>query len=277
MAHAIKYELQGIPDWQVSSDRRLKVTMLLAAVLVAAGLSVLRMPTAGVPAPLLELVVRMIERVAESPADVDAQAESKPDTENVFAPVPIEEAQAEAAAETPPSQPQSRSQTQVVPTAATAAVPQRYRPVADAAELALPIEIRIVEDWREFGAEIVREFIASLQPPPTVNPVFDEKRRVAAVKFRPSAAPTILEPWDKVEKDQIGRSILQLGGGCFRVIDDPSAVYRDVFETYTQFVVQCTIAFGRPRAKELPWVDEIRQRYAYLRKREQQRRDPNAF
>lgn len=265
MAHAIKYELQGIPDWQVSSDRRLKVTMLLAAVLVAAVLSMLRMPTAGEPAPLVELVVRLIERVAES------QAESKPDTDGPSVPVPIEEVQAEAPAETPTSE----SQPETAATADTGSL--RARPVPDAAELSLPLEIRIVEDWREFGAEIVKEFVASLQPPPTVNPVFDEKRRVAAIKFRPSAAPAKLQPWDKVEKDQIGRTILQLGGGCFRVMDDPSAVYRDVFETYTQFVVQCTIAFGRPKTKELPWVDEIRQRYAYLRKREQQRRDANAF
>ncbi|MFT5500401.1 MAG: hypothetical protein ACI88G_000530 [Woeseiaceae bacterium] len=258
MAHAIKYELQGIPDWQVSSDRRLKVTMLLAAVLVTAVLSLFRMPTAGEPAPLVELVVRMIEQVAESPAAVDVQAESEPDTESVSAPVPIEEAQAP-------------------PTAPADAGLLRFRPVPDAAELSLPIEIRIVEDWREFGRKIVQEFVARLQPPPTVNPVFDEKRRVAAVKFRPSEAPARLEPWDKVEKDQIGRTILQLSNGCFQVIDDPSAVYRDVFETYTQFVVQCTIGFGKRKGQELPWVDEIRQRYAYLRRREQQRRDPTAF
>jgi hypothetical protein len=70
---------------------------------------------------------------------------------------------------------------------------------------------------------------------------------------------------------------LNLGGGCFQVLDDPSAVYRDIFETYTQFVVQCTIAFGKGKGQELPWVGEVRARFAYLRLREQQRRDPYAF
>jgi hypothetical protein len=123
----------------------------------------------------------------------------------------------------------------------------------------------------------VQAFVANLPEPFTVNPVFDEKRRQASIKFRPSVAAARRGPWDDVEKDQIGRTILNLGGGCFQVLDDPSAVYREIFETYTQFVVQCTIAFSKRKGRELPWVGEIRSRFAYLRLREHQRRDPYAF
>ncbi len=284
MAYAIPPDLQGIPAWQASSHRRLKVAMLLAALFVAAGLSVLRMPVADQPIPLAELIVRLIERAADSVAEPEAQAEQKaeaiaesqpaPETQADRQPTPIplpdtqnvqpSEIDPAPLPETAPGQP-----AEVNP------VPKRV--ISSEAELFPPIEIQIVEDWREFGTEVVKEFIANLPKPFTVNPIFDEKRRVAAIKFRPSNAPVKHEPWDDVEKDQIGRTILNLGGGCFRVLDDPSAVYRDVFETYTQFVVQCTLAFGKPKGRELPWVEEIRAKYPYLRLREEQKRDPNAF
>jgi hypothetical protein len=250
MAYAATYYFKGVPDWQADVIYRFRVSLLLAAVLVLAGLSVLKIPLAGDPLPITELVVRLIERVAERTALPDSAAE-----------------QAVPAAPQPDVRPAE-------PAAAGAA---KGRPVPDAAELELPVEVQIVDDWHEFGSGVVREFIANQRAPYSVNPVFDEKRRLAASKFRPSAAPAKRGPWDDVEQDQIGRTILNLGGGCFRVLDDPSAVYRDIFETYTQFVVQCTIAFGRRRGTELPWVNEIRSRYAYLRLREEQRTDPYAF
>ena len=139
------------------------------------------------------------------------------------------------------------------------------------------IELQVVENWRDFGSKIVREFIANLPKVFTVNPLFDEKRRLAAIKFRPSNAPLKREPWDDVEKDQIGRSILSLGDSCFQVLEDPSAVNRDIFETYTQYAVYCTLSFSKKKGVELPWVSEIRAKYPYLREREAQKRDPNAF
>lgn len=255
MAFAIPHELHGTPGWQLDSDRRLRVSMLLAAIIVVALLSALRFPVAGSPLPLTEIVVRLIERATEAVAEqtvVEDQEEETP-------PVTGEQE--------PASTPAAPAEVSPVPLEATDRV----------AGLFPPFEIQIIEDWHEFGAEVIREFVANLHKPVSVNPVFDEKRRQAAIRFRPSAAPVELHPWDKVEKDQIGRTILQLGGGCSRVLDDPSAVYRDIFETYTQYIVECAITFGKRKPQELPWVADVRARYAYLRRWEEQKRDPNAF
>lgn len=230
--------------------------MLFAAMIVAALLSVLRIPVTGEPLPLTEIVVRLIERATEAVVEQTVVEEQ--------------------AAETPPLTEDEETIPPLEPdTAEINPVPREA--VDRDSELLPPLDIQVIEDWREFGTEVIREFIANLHRPVSVNPVFDEKRRQAAIKFRPSEAPVELHPWDKVEKDQIGRTILQLGGGCSRVLDDPSAVYRDIFETYTQYIVECAITFGKRKPKELPWVADVRARYAYLRRWEAQKRDPNAF
>jgi hypothetical protein len=200
--------------------------------------------------PLTALVVRLIERAAEAVA-----------TEPV-----ADEAPATAAEPAPPADTDK---------VGTGPVPREA--IDRPHEFTLPNAPVEVDDWHEFGTAVVRDFVANLSPDYTVNPPFDEKRRTAAEKFRPSQAPAPVYPWDRVEKDQIGRTILDLGGGCFRVLDDPSAVYRDIFETFTQYVVECTISFGKRRPRELPWVADVRARYAYLRRREAQKRDPFAF
>lgn len=282
MAYAIPPDLQGAPLWQVESDRRLRIAMLLAALLVAGVLSVFRMPSAGEPLPLVELVVRLIERATEATPDDIAGTDLERQSE--LQPTPLVEAESEASisqtteaqtADDPPAEPgQPADQLQVQP-ADIVPVPLE---AIDREDALFPVtELQDVEDWREFGTEVVQEFIANLPRPFTVNPVMDEKRRIARIKFRPSAAPVRVEPWDRVEKDQVGRTILDLGGGCFRVLDDPSAVYRDVFETFTQFVTMCTFQFGKRKPRELPWVKEIRAKYPYLQRRESDRRDPDAF
>ena len=119
-------------------------------------------------------------------------------------------------------------------------------------------------DWQKIGVEVVREIVESEAKTITVNPVFDEKRAVAAVRFRPSEAPEKKEIWDNVEKDYLGRTILR-DGDCYRVLDDPSAVYRDVFENFTQFMTFCE--GGGSGGVELPWVAEVREQHAYLQRR----------
>ena len=92
----------------------------------------------------------------------------------------------------------------------------------------------------------------------SLNPQLDEKRRAAAVRFRPSRAPEKKEIWDNVEKDQFGRTLLW-HENCYRVLDDPSAVNRDIYEMFTQYMVFCI------NAKEWPIeFDRIDERYAYL-------------
>lgn len=282
MSYAIPPDLQGAPLWQVESDRRLRFAMLLAVLIVAAVLSLFRLPSAGEPLPLVELVVRLIERATETTAE--NVAETDIERQSAIQPVPSDEidtearsaqaTEAEAAVDAAGEPAQPADQARVQP---TEIVPIPLEAI-DREDTLFPVaEVQVVEDWREFGTEVVQEFIANLPKPFTVNPVMDEKRRIARIKFRPSEAPVTVEPWDRVEKDQIGRTILDLGGGCFRVLDDPSAVYRDVFETFTQFVTMCTFQFGKAKPRELPWVKEIRAKYPYLQRRESDKRNPDAF
>ncbi len=119
-------------------------------------------------------------------------------------------------------------------------------------------------DWQTIGEEVVKEIVESKAKTISVNPVFDEKRAVAAVKFRPSEAPEKKEIWDNVEKDYLGRTIL-VSGDCYRVIDDPSAVFRDIFENFTQYMTFCNVP--NSGGVELPWVTDVRANHAYLQRR----------
>jgi hypothetical protein len=113
-------------------------------------------------------------------------------------------------------------------------------------------------DWHAAIPEAVE---AASQPAPTysVNPGFDEKRRVAAEKFRPSAAPVERKIWENVEKDQLGRTVL-VSGNCLTVLDDPNVGSRDAFLTFGQFMTTC--AFYKKPPQELPFVKEIQARRA---------------
>ena len=117
-------------------------------------------------------------------------------------------------------------------------------------------------DWYAEMDQVVEAVVAEGQRAWSVNPVFDEKRRQAAVKFPASSAPVRKPIWENVETDQLGRKIL-VHGNCHRVIDDPSAVNYEIFRTFTQYFVFCS--HSEPPPKDLPWVEEVRERYAYLR------------
>ena len=264
MTTADSFYFSGVPDWQAGSGRRLNIAMLIASILIVTALSVIRIPVAGELISLPELVVQLIEKSAKSAVEPEQQVASDLRVEFF------------AATKTEPL-PDVRSDTQpdteiLVPIRITVA----RRSVATSTDIATVAEAAVVDNWHEFGTEIVKEIIANPPKQYTVNPPFDEKRRVAAIKFRPSEAPVKREIWDNVEKDQLGRTILR-DGNRFRILDDPSGVNRDIFETFEQYMVFFTIPFAKAPPKELPWVNEIREQYAYLRLREEQRRDPDAF
>lgn len=116
-------------------------------------------------------------------------------------------------------------------------------------------------DWQQ---QIVRAAAATpdfAAGAPSVNPGFDTRRRAARQQFRGTRATPPRPIWENVERDQLGRTIL-VSGDCWRVVDDPSAVNAEVFREFQQYIVQCRQTIETPR--ELPWVDEIRQRYDYL-------------
>lgn len=253
-----------IPDWQVGSGRRLNIAMLVASILIVAALSLIRIQSGGEPVPISELVVQLIQEATEPSTEPEQRVVSEALKETTV--VPENERPPDVRADTQPG-PDVIQLIQVEAARRSFARTSETSPAADTPE---------VDDWHEFGAEIVREIITNPQKKYAVNPPFDEKRRIAAIKFRPSEAPVKREIWDNVEKDQLGRSILR-DGNFFRILDDPSAVNRDIFETFEQHMIFFSGFFGKAPAKELPWVNEVREQYAYLRLREDQRRDADAF
>ena len=264
MTTADPHYVLAVPDWQTGSGRRLNIAMLIASILIVAALSAFRFQVAGEPVPLAELIVQLIERTTESATDSEQEVVSEALLETNVAPEaePLQDVRAETQSDPDIIQPN-----QVKAGRRSFTRTSEIAPVADTPE---------VDDWYKHGTEIVREIIANPQKHYTVNPPFDEKRRIAAIKFRPSEAPVKREIWDNVEKDQLGRTILR-AGNFFRILDDPSAVNRDIFETFEQHMIFFSGSFAKAPPKELPWVNEVREQYAYLRLREEQRRDADAF
>ena len=118
-------------------------------------------------------------------------------------------------------------------------------------------------DWRasleRASAEIVRRYSEI----PTLHPEFEELRRVAAERY---AEPRTGKPppiWENVERDIYGRTLLNLGGGCYKVLDDTNVGNRYAFETFEKYMTFCYLAKA-PRQK-FPWIETIVERHAYLR------------
>lgn len=115
-------------------------------------------------------------------------------------------------------------------------------------------------DWYAVLQEAVRS--DKLYETRTMHPEFDEQRRIARLRFRKSEAPVEKPIWENVEKDQTGRTILR-AGDCYRVLDDPRVTNRWAQETFGQYMIYCD--GGKSGPKELPFVEKIVERYAYLR------------
>ena len=114
-------------------------------------------------------------------------------------------------------------------------------------------------DWHTHVSEAIAYALDNAEKTYSVNPAFDEKRRQAAVQFAPSKAEIPTPIWENVGNDTLGRLVLW-SGDCYRVIDDPNAGSREAFETFGQYIVTCMNWKDPP--KELPWVNEIRNRRA---------------
>ena len=220
--------------WQGSPRRRLAVGMFVATLLLVGALSMLRYPVVETSLDLEDLLVEIIEVEAEKPEEVAKFTPPEPMPEALPPPELVEPLQE------PQTEPEQES-------------------VAEDIDDPDPWT-----DWQAVGTEVVQEVVESESKTVSVNPVFDEKRRIAAIKFRPSRAPGKKYIWDNVEKDYLGRTLLW-HGDCYRVLDDPSAVYRDVFENFTQYMTTCLLASKKGR--ELPWVAEVREQHAYLQRR----------
>ncbi len=114
-------------------------------------------------------------------------------------------------------------------------------------------------DWAAIGDQFVEDSVAEQTTQYSINPAQDEKRQIAAEKFRPSAAPVKKPIWENVEKDVMGRTLLRYKN-CYRVIDDPRVTNRWAFETFEQYITFCS-GSGEEYLIE---IDEIESRYAYL-------------
>jgi hypothetical protein len=213
-------------DWQAGADSRLRVSMLLATLLVAGVLSLVRLQPPGQFAPILELVVDIVSR----DTDFERERWAAPLPQPVEAPIPDR-----VIIEAP----------EITPTNADRAAPT---------------------DWGALRDEAIREVLdaAERERRYSVNPAFQNARREAAIRFRASVAPGERRIWDNVEKDQLGRTILR-DGNCWRVLDDPNVTSRWAFENFDRYIVYCDFVFGNANGKELPWVEIIRERYPYLR------------
>jgi hypothetical protein len=237
--HAISQFAGDFPDWQAGAEQRLRLSMVLAALILAGILSLVRLPPAANIGPLLELVVELTR-----PAPLE-----EPEPE-VLPPPPLPEIVEE---QTPPS---TVPETMPEPASETPAVEEQA--TGEGAAI----------DWEVERDEAIKIVLDALEKEASysVNPPFERARREASVRFRASLAPEAVNAWDQVETDQIGRTILRLGdGNCFQVLDDPSVVNRWAFETFDSNMVYCEFFFGGKKGKELPWVEIIRERYPYLR------------
>lgn len=215
--------------------------MLVATVIVALLLNILRLPEIRIIDPLLELIVH-IAQIDELPV----QAVPAPEV----APVPVEAN--ERVVDETRLPPESASE---VGERSEASGPESVTQTVIAKQ---PI------DWETEKAKAVKNAVDEMEESYSVNPGFDEQRDEAAVKFRPSEAPVKREIWENVEKDELGRTLLRKGD-CFRVLDDPSAVNQWAFNNFDQYITYCT--YRKYVGKDLEWVKEIHQRFAYLRNR----------
>lgn len=231
--HALPPYANNFQDWQAGAENRLRISMLLAAMLLAAILSLVQLPSPRQFAPLLELVVDIVR--TQPAAEIEREPQIAPPTP---LPRPIE-------------------------------APLQERAILEVEESILTDELidqATPTEWQALRDQAIKEVLdaAERERNYSVNPTFEKARREAAIRFRASVAPDKRRIWDNVEKDQLGRTILR-DGSCFRVLDDPNVTNRWAFENFDQYIVYCDFVLGDKKGKELPWVEIIRERYPYLR------------
>lgn len=132
---------------------------------------------------------------------------------------------------------------------------------AELAEVVEPAESQVT-DWYADAESAVQKTVTTANHIDSMHVAFDEKRRQAAINFRPSEAVIKKPIWENVETDNIGRKIL-VSGDCFRVLEDPRATYYEIQRQLGQYIVHCIANDEKPM--NVAWVAEIRERYAYLK------------
>jgi hypothetical protein len=187
------------------------------------------------------------------PAVLDVTLREKTRPETLPAPLPevVEPTEAPAVESAPPA-----STTTAEPSSTPAIEPAAGSPAA--AIGAQPV------DWYAALERAAAVTVEGQSAVDSLHPEFDELRRVAAERYAPAASGAPKPIWENVEKDIYGRTLLR-HGNCFRVLDDTNVGNRYAFETFEQYLVQCSFGFGRKRGKNLPWVEPIRARYNHLR------------
>lgn len=217
---------QSAPPWNEGAEQRLFASMLLATLLVAGALSVIRLPVAPAWSPVVDLLVRIVnEPLAETPAEAEVESE----------PLPAAESQA-----------------------AESAAPRPQTVGREALQAS-----RAGTNWDAVRDEVVQEYLdREVETYGYFNPDLAEKRSRLAERYQPGTHEKPKPIWENVELDTLGRTVLR-SGDCIKVLDDPNVGSREVFEKFGQYTVQCTYQGRYPR--ELPWVGDIRERYEYLR------------
>ena len=214
------------PDWSRHPGRRLALNLLPATLVVAVVLMALRLPAIEQSLPVADLFVRILvddDEQLDKPPFVEEELVEAPVTE----PLRLEDAPANDLPVEPP------------PAVLDMSEPGRST------------------DWYARIPDAVEAYEASKPREYSINPGMDERRRVAAEKYYRSRAPAQQQTSDNVERDNLGRTILVIGG-CHRVIDDPNVGSRDMFLTFGQFLVFCSNRNGEPQ--ELGFVKELRNR-----------------
>ena len=219
--------LQPAPGSWDGDHRRLGYCLAVSAIVIFAGLAILRLPA--------QLgLIRQIPTVL----DVYLRASAR------------------------------RPEKQAVPPAATvpSSVPEQQTAAAPStAEQTDPVQAPVREppiDWQGSLERASAEVVERSAETPSLHPELDELRRIAAVRY---AKPETGKPppiWEHVEQDLYGRTVLRLGN-CYHVLNDPNVGNRYAFETFEKSMKFCYLSNSKPR--NLPWVEEIRARYAYLR------------
>ncbi|MBT8444944.1 MAG: hypothetical protein KJO13_09355 [Gammaproteobacteria bacterium] len=161
----------GTPDWNDGRDQRLMISMLFATGIVAALLSVVRMPVAPDLAPITELLVNLIRETPQTQAD-------------------------ERPHEVPP--PDISAEEHSIEPASDAAPPRGIAPAP-------------ANDWDVVSEAAISDYLDGLEAPPSPNPVLDAKRRAFGDRYQPPTHEAPRPIWENAEPDQLGRTVLRSG------------------------------------------------------------------
>ena len=226
-----------LPLWSAGTEQRLWMSMLLATAVLLFAISWLRLPSVSESPPLKRLVVELVRSVNERVSVPPIESPIEPPPTEI--PEKVVETLTEPVNISPPAEAATEETSDVAVEADAIDDPKT--------------------DWQQESLAVVQSVLDENSRTFSVNPNFDKKRRAASETFRPSEAPVKKEIWDNVEKDYLGRTIWR-NGGCYKILDNPSAVYRWVFETFERYMTYC----DGSNEEYLIEFDEIPDRYQYL-------------